>query len=137
MIAGTLGLTEGVTVLVGCLVAADPEVEEAEVELLSGPGDGLDSGAVEADVLTGVSDEPLLPSAGVGPLDDNAGDDVGLRGVGGGGLEGLGGLSGLALGDGEPVLLVSLLFPGEDLCSTPSTAGELSRLRLMTESPLV
>lgn len=59
LIAGTLGLTEGVTVLVGCLVAADPEVEEAGVELLSGPGDGLDSGAVdpaEAGVLTGVSD---------------------------------------------------------------------------------
>ena len=60
---------------------------------------------------------------------------MGLRGVGGGGLEGLGGLRGLALPEdteGDPVLLADLRPLGEERCSTatPSTAGELSRLRL-------
>lgn len=61
------------------------------------------------------------------------GEEVGLRGVGGGGLEGLGGRRGLEAPDdteGEPVPFADLRPLGEDLCSTPSTAGELSRLRL-------
>lgn len=58
---------------------------------------------------------------------------MGLRGVGGGGLEGLGGLRGFEGPDdtdGEFVLFTDLRPLGEDLCSTPSTAGELSRLCL-------
>lgn len=58
---------------------------------------------------------------------------MGLRGVGGGGLEGLGGLRGFEDPDDTGVELVPFtdLRPlGEDLCSTPSTAGELSRLGL-------
>lgn len=61
------------------------------------------------------------------------GEDVGLRGVGGGGLEGLGGLRGFEDPDdtdGEFVLFADLRPLGEDLCSTPSTAGEVSRLWL-------
>ncbi len=61
------------------------------------------------------------------------GEEVGLRGVGGGGLDGLGGRRGLGPPDdteGDPVLLTDLRPLGEDLCSTPSTAGELSRLLL-------
>lgn len=61
------------------------------------------------------------------------GEEVGLRGVGGGGLEGLGGRRGLEPPDdteGDPVLFADLRPLGEDLCSTLSTAGELSRLRL-------
>lgn len=57
------------------------------------------------------------------------GEELGLRGVGGGGLDGLGGRSGLAGPDdtdGEP----DLRLLGEDLCSVPSTAGELSLLCL-------
>lgn len=58
---------------------------------------------------------------------------MGLRGVGGGGLEGLGGRVGFWLPDdtkGDPVLLIDLRPLGEDLCSRSSRAGELSRLRL-------
>lgn len=121
--------------LVGCLVAAAPE---PEVEFLSEPADGLESGAdvdPEAGVRTGVSepDWPLLPSTAAEPLLEDAGEEVGLWGVGGGGLEGLGGRRGLNPPDdteGDPVLFVVLRPLGEDLCSTPSTAGELSRLRL-------
>lgn len=54
---------------------------------------------------------------------------MGLRGVGGGGLDGLGGRRGLAGPDdteGEP----DLRPLGEDLCSVQSTAGELSLLCL-------
>lgn len=57
------------------------------------------------------------------------GEELGLRGVGGGGLDGLGGRRGLAGPDdteGEP----DLRPLGEDLCSVPSTAGELSLLCL-------
>lgn len=56
--AGTLGMTAGVMLLAGCLVAAAPEVE-AGVEFVSEPVDGLDSGAgegPEAGVRTGVSE---------------------------------------------------------------------------------
>lgn len=56
--AGTLGATAGVMLLVGCLVAAGPELE-ADVEVLSDPTDGLDSCAdegPEAGVRTGVSE---------------------------------------------------------------------------------
>ena len=94
--AGTLGVTAGVMLLVGCLVAAAPEAEveaeavaeaeadaeaeaeaEAEVEFLSEPVDGLESGAgegPEAGVRTGVSepDWPSLPSAGAEPLLEDA-----------------------------------------------------------------
>lgn len=58
LIAGTWGLTVGVTMLLGCWVAAEPE-PGAAVELLPGRGEGLDSGAVEvpeAGVRTGVSE---------------------------------------------------------------------------------
>lgn len=51
-------MTAGVMLLVGCLVAAAPE-PEADVEFLSEPADGLESGAVEgpeAGVRTGVSE---------------------------------------------------------------------------------
>ena len=58
------------------------------------------------------------------------GEEVGLRGVGGGGLDGLGGRRGLDDTEGDPVLFADFRPLGEDLCSTPSTAGELSRLRL-------
>lgn len=57
------------------------------------------------------------------------GEELGLRGVGGGGLDGLGGRRGLLDPDdteGEP----DLRLLGEDLCSRLSTAGELSRLCL-------
>lgn len=57
---------------------------------------------------------------------------MGLRGVGGGGLDGLGGRRGLDDTEGDPVLFVDFRPLGEDLCSTQSTAGELSRLRLKT-----
>ena len=98
--AGTLGVTAGVMLPVGCLVAAAPEAEleaeeeaeaeaeteaeaeaeagaEAEVEFLSEPVDGLESGAgegPEAGVRTGVSepDWPSLPSAGAEPLLEDA-----------------------------------------------------------------
>lgn len=56
--AGTLGVTAGVTLPVGCLVAIAPELD-AGVELLSEPADGLESGADEgavAGVRTGVSE---------------------------------------------------------------------------------
>lgn len=58
---------------------------------------------------------------------------MGLRGVGGGGLDGLGGRTGLSPvedTDGDPVLFTDLRPLGEDLCSMLSTAGELSRLCL-------
>ena len=58
---------------------------------------------------------------------------MGLRGVGGGGLEGLGGRTGFEPPvdtKGDPVLLTDIRPLGDDLCSTPSTAGELSRLCL-------
>lgn len=61
------------------------------------------------------------------------GEELGRRGVGGGGLDGLGGRRGLEGPDdteGEPELVPDLRPLGEDLCSMPSTAGELSRLRL-------
>lgn len=51
-------MTAGVTLLVGCLVAAAPELE-ADVEFLSEPADGLESGAgggAEDGVRTGVSE---------------------------------------------------------------------------------
>lgn len=54
--AGTLGGTVGVTLLLGCLVAAAPE---AGAELLSELADGLVSGAdedPEPSVRTGVSE---------------------------------------------------------------------------------
>ena len=68
--AGTLGVTTGVTLLVGCLVAAAPELE-ADEEFLSEPVDGLESGA---GVITGVSeaDWPSLLSAGAEPLLEDA-----------------------------------------------------------------
>lgn len=57
--AGTLGGTTGLMMLlVGCLVAAAPELE-ADVEVLSEPTDGLVSWADEgpdAGVRTGVSE---------------------------------------------------------------------------------
>lgn len=56
--AGTLGGTTGSMLLVGCLVAAAPELE-ADVEVLSEPADGLVSWADEgpdASVRTGVSE---------------------------------------------------------------------------------
>lgn len=53
--AGTLGVTTGVMLLVGCLVAVAPE-PEGSVELRSEPADGLDSGADEGAVRTGVSE---------------------------------------------------------------------------------
>lgn len=58
---GTLGVTTGVVLLVGCLVAAAPELEVDE-EFLSEPDDGLASGAAGgvggagAGVRTGVSE---------------------------------------------------------------------------------
>lgn len=58
MTAGTLGVTAGVMLLVGGLVAAAPQ-PETNVELLSEPADGLASGAdtdPEAGVRTGVSE---------------------------------------------------------------------------------
>lgn len=58
------------------------------------------------------------------------GEEVGLRGVGGGGLEGLGGRVGFPASEGDPLLFSVVLVLGEDLCSTPSTDGELSRLGL-------
>lgn len=122
----------------GGLAVEDPE-PEAEAEFLSKLADGLDSGAgeaPEAGVRTGVSepDGPSLLSAGAEPLLEDAGEEVGLRGVGGGGLEGLGGRRGLKLPEdteGEPVPFADLRPLGEDLCSTLSTAGELSLLRLI------
>lgn len=136
--AGTLGVTAGVMVLVGCLVAAAPE-PEATVEFLSEPHDGLESGAdegPEAGARTGVSEPDWLSlqSAAAEPLLEDAGEEVGLRGVGGGGLDGLGGRTGLSPvedTDGDPVLFTDLRPLGEDLCSMLSTAGELSRLCLM------
>ena len=56
--AGTLGVTAGVMLLIGCLVAAAPE-PAADAEFLSEPADGLESGADEAPgagVRTGVSE---------------------------------------------------------------------------------
>lgn len=58
---------------------------------------------------------------------------MGLRGVGGGGLEGRGGRRGrvtLDDTDGDPVLFTDLRPLGEDRCSVLSTAGELSLLCL-------
>lgn len=55
---GTLGGRDGVMLLVGCLVAAAPELE-ADAEFLSEPVEGLESGAdegPEAGVRTGVSE---------------------------------------------------------------------------------
>lgn len=74
--AGTLGVTAGVMVLVGCLVAAAPE-PEATVEFLSEPHDGLESGAdegPEAGTRTGVSepDWPSLQSAAAESLLEDA-----------------------------------------------------------------
>lgn len=54
--AGTLGLTAGVMLLVGCLVAAAPEPEADAEEFLSEPADGLESGADVAGIRTGVSE---------------------------------------------------------------------------------
>lgn len=47
-LTGTLGVTAGVMLLVGCLVAAAPE-------FLSEPDDGLESGADVVAVRTGVA----------------------------------------------------------------------------------
>lgn len=74
--AGTLGVTAGVMVLVGCLVAAAPD-PETTVEFLSEPHDGLESGAnegPEAGTRTGVSepDWPSLQSAAAEPLLEDA-----------------------------------------------------------------
>lgn len=123
------------TLLVGCLVAVGTELA-ADVESLSEPAEGLASEADEGPECTGVSepDWPSLASAGAEPLLEDAGEEVGLRGVGGGGLEGLGGRRGREPPDdteGDPVLFTDLWPPGEGRCSTPSTAGELSLLRLM------
>lgn len=55
---GTLGLMAGVTLLVGCLATAAPD-PGADVELCSGPVEGLESVAAEAPeagVRTGVSE---------------------------------------------------------------------------------
>lgn len=52
--AGTLGGTTGLTLLVGCLVEAVPEVL-ADIEELSEPANGLISDA-EADVRAGMSE---------------------------------------------------------------------------------
>lgn len=49
--AGTLGVTAGVTLLVGCLVAAAPELD-ADAEFLSEPADGLESGADKGPVAS-------------------------------------------------------------------------------------
>lgn len=58
------------------------------------------------------------------------GEELGLRGVGGGGLDGLGGRRGLE-GPDDTEGEADLRPLGEDLCcSRPSTAGELSRLCL-------
>lgn len=123
--------------LVDCLVTVGPELDAGE-EFLSEPTRGLEFPADEApepDVLTGVSepDWPSLLSAGAEPLLEDAGDEVGLRGVGGGGLEGRGGLRGRvppADTDGELLLGAGLRLLGEERCSMLSTAGELSLLRL-------
>lgn len=69
-------------------------------------------------------------------LTASPGEEVGLRGVGGGGREGLGGRRGLPLEPpadraGDPVPFTATARPvGEALCSKPSTEGELSLLRL-------
>lgn len=70
--AGTLGGATGLTLLVGCLVEAVPEVLVG-IEDLSEPVNGLISEA-EADVRAGVSepDGASLPSADAEPLLDNA-----------------------------------------------------------------
>lgn len=101
----------------------------------------MGSGTAGAVVLTGVSElGPSLSSVGMDPLEDAAGEEVGLRGVGGGGREGLGGRRGLPLeppadraGDPlqDPVPFTVTAQPfGEALCSKPSTEGEPSLLRL-------
>lgn len=67
--AGTLGGTDGVTVLVGCLAAAAPE-PEADVAFLSDDAGGLKSAAdegLEAGVRTGVSEADWLSPTSVGP----------------------------------------------------------------------
>lgn len=64
------------------------------------------------------------------PFED-AGEELGLRGVGGGGLEGRGGRRGLEPPEGDPVpFTATRRVPGDDRCSTPSTTGELSLLCL-------
>lgn len=138
MTDGTLGLTAGVMLLLGCLVAVGPE-QGADAGFLSELARGLESGAdadPEADGRTGVSEASCasLASAGTQLVLEEAGEEVGLRGVGGGGLEGLGGRKGrVPLDDteGDPVLFTDLRPLGEDRCSMLSTAGELSLLRLM------
>lgn len=78
--AGTLGGRVGVMLLAACLTAAGPELE-ADVELLSEPADGLDSGAdagPAAGVCTGVSDAGWLPlaSSGAEPFLDDAEETI-------------------------------------------------------------
>lgn len=69
-------------------------------------------------------------------LTHSPGEEVGLRGVGGGGREGLGGRRGFPLEPpadraGDPVPFTATARPvGEALCSKPSTEGEPSLLRL-------
>lgn len=69
-------------------------------------------------------------------LTASPGEEVGLRGVGGGGREGLGGRRGFPLEPpadraGDPVPFTATARPvGEALCSKPSTEGEPSLLRL-------
>lgn len=62
------------------------------------------------------------------------GEEPGLRGIGGGGLDGLAGRTGLATPEGDPLLFPVLWTLGEEFCPTQSTAGELSRLCLFKET---